>query len=84
MNNRNNRTTNGILITLELKNYTTNENYGRVKCFDCLVEPKGDDPIFIGINRLILKGLGTTVIKLIVSVEEFFYKPDLSYRPLPL
>ena len=73
MNNRKNRTTNGILITLELMNYTTNENYGRAKCFDCLLEPKGDDPIFIGINRLILKGLGTTVIKLIVSVEEFFY-----------
>lgn len=59
-------------------NYTKNENYGRTKCFDCLLEPKGDDPIFIGINRLVLKGLGTTFIKPIVSVEEFFYNhPDL-------
>jgi hypothetical protein len=59
-------------------NYTKNENYGRAKCFDCLLEHNGDDPIFIGINRLVLKGLGTTVIKPIVSVEEFFYNhPDL-------
>jgi hypothetical protein len=34
---------------LELMNYTRNENYGRAKCFDCLLEPRGDDPIFIGI-----------------------------------
>ena len=33
---------------LELLNYTKNENYGRAKCFDCLLEPGGDDPIFIG------------------------------------
>jgi hypothetical protein len=59
-------------------NYTKNENYGRAKCFDCLLEPKGDDPIFIRINRLVLKGLGITVSKPIVSVEEFFYNhPDL-------
>jgi hypothetical protein len=43
---------------LELMNYTRNENYGRAQCFDCLLEPRGDDPIFIGINRLISKGLG--------------------------
>ena len=43
---------------LELLNYTKNENYGRAKCFDCLLEPGGDDPIFIGINRLVSKGLG--------------------------
>jgi len=44
---------------LELMNYTKNENYGRTKCFDCLLEPRGDDPIFIGINRLVSKGLDT-------------------------
>jgi hypothetical protein len=43
---------------LELMNYTKNENYGRAKCFDCLLDPGGDDPIFIGINRLISKGEG--------------------------
>src|ERR687891_42120 len=39
-------------------NYTKNANYGRAKCFDCLLDPGGDDPIFIGINKLISKGLG--------------------------
>jgi hypothetical protein len=43
---------------LELMDYTKNENYGRVKCFDCLLNPGGDDPIFIGINKLVSKGLG--------------------------
>ena len=43
---------------LELMNYTKNANYGRAKCFDCLLDPGGDDPIFIGINKLISKGLG--------------------------
>lgn len=43
---------------LELMDYTKNENYGRAKCFDCLLNPGGDDPIFIGINRLVSKGLG--------------------------
>lgn len=38
--------------------YTKNENYGRIKCCDCLLHPGGDDPIFIGIPRLISKGLG--------------------------
>ena len=33
-------------------------HYGRSKCFDCLLNPGGDDPIFIGINRLVSKGLG--------------------------
>ena len=37
--------------------YKRNPNYGRTKCFHCLLSPKGDDPIFIGINRLIAKGL---------------------------
>lgn len=63
-------------------NYTRNENYGRTKCFDCLIEPKGGDPTFIEINRPILKGLGTTVVEQIVSIEEFLYNhPDLPYRP---
>ena len=44
---------------LELMNYTKNENYGRAKCFNCLLDPGGDDPISIGINKLISKGLGT-------------------------
>lgn len=41
---------------LELMEYTKNENYGRAKCFDCLLHPGGDDPIFIGINKLVAKG----------------------------
>jgi hypothetical protein len=41
----------------ELMEYTKNPNYGRVKCFHCLLGPDGDDPIFIGINRLIANGL---------------------------
>ena len=42
---------------LELMEYTKNPNYGKVKCFHCLLSPAGDDPIFIGINRLVAKGL---------------------------
>ena len=42
---------------LELMEYTNNSNYGKLKCFHCLLSPAGDDPIFIGINRLISKGL---------------------------
>ena len=42
----------------ELLNFTKNENYGSAKCFDCLLHPGGDDPIFVGINKLISKGLG--------------------------
>ena len=37
--------------------YTKNANYGKLKCFHCLLSPAGDDPIFIGINRLVSKGL---------------------------
>ena len=37
--------------------YRRNPNYGRTKCFHCLLSPDGDDPIFIGINRLVAKGL---------------------------
>jgi predicted transcriptional regulator len=42
---------------LELMEYTKNPNYGKLKCFHCLLSPTGDDPIFIGINRLVSKGL---------------------------
>ena len=31
---------------------------GGAKCFDCLLNPGEDDPIFIGINKLISNGLG--------------------------
>ena len=34
-----------------------NPNYGRTKCFHCLLDPSGDDPTFTGINRLVAKGL---------------------------
>jgi len=37
--------------------YKRNPNYGRTKCFHCLLSPVRDDPIFIGINRLVAKGL---------------------------
>jgi hypothetical protein len=42
---------------LELMEYTKNADYGKVKCFQCLLSPAGDDPIFIGINKLVSKGL---------------------------
>ncbi len=42
---------------LDLMEYRRNPNYGRAKCFHCLLSPDGDDPIFIGINRLVAKGL---------------------------
>src|SRR5688572_14138288 len=42
---------------LELMEYTKNLNYGKLKCFHCLLSPDGDDPIFIGINRLVARGL---------------------------
>lgn len=46
--------------------------------------PNGDDLVFIGINILVLKGLDNTVVKPIVSDEEFFYnRHDLTYRILP-
>ena len=34
-----------------------NSNYGRAHCFDYLLNPVRDDPIFIGINRLVVTGL---------------------------
>jgi hypothetical protein len=42
---------------IELMEYTKNPNYGKMKCFHCLLSPIGDDPIFTGINRLVAKGL---------------------------
>ena len=42
---------------LELMEYAKNANYGRLKCFHCLLSPAWNDPIFIGINRLVTKGL---------------------------
>jgi hypothetical protein len=42
---------------LELMEYRRNPNYGRAKCFHCLLSPERDDPIFIGINRLVARGL---------------------------
>ena len=41
----------------ELMECTKNPSYGRLKCFHCLLSPDGNDPIFIGINRLVAKGL---------------------------
>ena len=37
---------------LDLMDYKRNPNYGRAKCFHCLLSPDRDDPIFIGIKRL--------------------------------
>ena len=42
---------------LVLMEHKRNPNYGRTKCFHCLLSPEQDDPIFIGINRLVAKGL---------------------------
>ena len=42
---------------LDLMEYKRNPNYGRTKCFYCLLSPERDDQIFIGINRLVAKGL---------------------------
>ena len=42
---------------LDLMEYKRNPNYGKAKCFHCLLSLDRDDPIFIGINRLVAKGL---------------------------
>jgi hypothetical protein len=42
---------------IELMEHTMNPNYGKVKCFHCLLSPHRDDPIFTGIDRLVAKGL---------------------------
>ena len=47
----------------ELMEYTKNPNYGRLKCFHCLLTPDGNDPIFIGINRLVAKGLNNGTLQ---------------------
>jgi hypothetical protein len=47
----------------ELMGFTKNPNYGRLKWFYCLLSPDGDDPIFIGINRLVAKGLNNDALQ---------------------
>lgn len=47
----------------ELMEYTENSNYGRIKCFHCLLSPDGDDPIFIGTNKLVAKGLNNGTLQ---------------------
>jgi len=42
---------------LDLMEHKRNPNYGKSKCFHCLLSPDKDDPIFIGINKLVAKGL---------------------------
>jgi hypothetical protein len=42
---------------LDLMEHKRNSSHGRAKCFHCLLSPDRDDPIFIGINRLMAKGL---------------------------
>jgi hypothetical protein len=43
--------------------YTKTPNYGRFKCFHCLLSTDGNDPIFIGINRLVAKGLNNGTLQ---------------------
>jgi hypothetical protein len=47
----------------ELMEHTKNPNYGRLKCFHCLLSPDGNDPIFIGVNRLVAKGLNNGTLQ---------------------
>jgi hypothetical protein len=47
----------------DLMEYAKNPNYGRLECFQCLLSPDGDDPIFIGINRLVAKGLNNGTLQ---------------------
>ncbi|HEY7573266.1 MAG TPA: hypothetical protein VH796_18045 [Nitrososphaeraceae archaeon] len=35
--------------------FKRNPNYVKAKCFHCLLSPDQDDPLFIGINRLVAK-----------------------------
>jgi hypothetical protein len=42
---------------IKLMEYTKNPTYGNRKCFDCLLSGGREDPIFIGIDRLVVKGL---------------------------
>jgi hypothetical protein len=41
----------------ELMEHRKNPNYGRTKCFHCLLSPDGEDPILFGLNRQVAKGL---------------------------
>ena len=41
---------------LDLMEYKRNPNYGKSRCFRCLLSPDRNDSIFIGINRLVTKG----------------------------
>jgi hypothetical protein len=47
----------------ELMEYCMNPNYGRLECFHCLLSPDGSDPIFIGISRLVAKGLNDDILQ---------------------
>jgi hypothetical protein len=40
---------------VELREFRKNENYVRALRFDCHLDPTGDAPIFIGIDRLVSK-----------------------------
>lgn len=42
---------------LDLMKHKRNPDYGMTQCFQCLLGPETDEPIFIGINRLVAKGL---------------------------
>lgn len=41
----------------ELMEFRKNPTYGKRKCFHCLLSPDRIDPIFIGINSLVARGL---------------------------
>ena len=68
---------------LELMNYTKNANYGRAKCFDCLLDPGGDDPIFIGINKLISKGLGAEYPCQVVNRFQCLFERSVNEKDTP-
>ncbi|HEY7079482.1 MAG TPA: hypothetical protein VH500_07265 [Nitrososphaeraceae archaeon] len=57
LKNNDEQTRKWYLDYLDLMENKRNPNYGKSKCFRCLLNPGGDDPIFIGINRLVAKGL---------------------------
>jgi hypothetical protein len=57
LKNRDERTRKWYSDYLDLMEYKRNPNYGQTKCFHCLLSPERDDPIFIGINALVAKGL---------------------------
>ena len=57
LQNSNDKTRKWYSDYLDLMEHKKNPNYGKPKCFHCLLSPVRDDPIFIGINRLVAKGL---------------------------